>query len=246
MDFALIVESLPDLLEGTLLTLELVAVSTVLGLLIAVPVALMRTATRRWLMAPAYAFIFFFRGTPLLLQIFLVYYGLSQFALVRESFLWAVLREPYWCAIIAFTLNTAAYTGEILRGAIQGVSRGQIEAGRSVGMSPFLLFRRIIAPQALRLALPAYSNEVILLLKGSALASTVTLLDLTGMTQNIIAITYKPIELFLLAGSIYLSLTFILSRAFMVIEFTLTGHRRPVADSKPLLARMFAKTAPKN
>jgi His/Glu/Gln/Arg/opine family amino acid ABC transporter permease subunit len=231
VDFELILESLPELLKSTLLTLELVAVSMVIGMIVAIPLALMRVSRFPWLKAPAYGYIFFFRGTPLLVQIFLVYYGFSQFELIRNSFLWPILREAYWCSIIAFTLNTSAYTAEILRGAIQGVDDGQIEAGLSVGMSRFMLLRRIIGPQALRLALPGYSNEVILLLKSSALASTVTLLELTGMTRNIIAITYKPIELFILAGCIYLSLTFVITRIFMIVEHRLSGHHRPAKTS---------------
>jgi polar amino acid transport system permease protein len=231
MDFNLMIESLPKLLKGTLLSLELVALALVLGLVIAIPLALLRTSRLPWLKAPAYGYIYFFRATPLLVQIFLVYYGFSQFAGVRDSFLWPILREPYWCAIIAFTLNTSAYTGEILRGAIEAVAWGQVEAGRSMGMGRVLLFRRIIAPQAVILGLPGYCNEVILLLKGSSLASTITLLELTGITRNIIAITFKPIELFLLAGAIYMVLTFVLTRLFNRVEYKITAHRRPVTEA---------------
>lgn len=226
MDFELMMESLPELLKGTILTFELVSISIVIGIILAVPIALLRVSRNRLLKALAYGYIFFFRGTPLLVQIFVVYYGFSQFPTIRSSFLWVVLSEPYWCAIIAFTLNTSAYTAEIIRGSIQSIEYGQLEAGISVGMSKFMLFRRIVAPQAARLALPGYSNEIILLLKGSSLASTVTLMDLTGMTQNIIAVTYKPIELFCLAAFIYLVLTFIISRIFMMIEYRLTAHMR--------------------
>ena len=226
MDFQLMIESLPKLLNGTVLTLELVALSMILGMILAFPLALMRVSRQLWLKAPAYAYIFFFRGTPLLVQIFLIYYGFSQFSSIRESILWPILREPYWCSIIAFTLNTSAYTGEVLRGAIQAVSWGQIEAGLSVGMSRFLLFRRIVAPQAARLALPGYGNEVILLIKSSSLASTVTLLELTGVARNIIAVTFMPIELFFLAACIYLLLTFIITRVFMLIEYVLSAHMR--------------------
>ena len=230
MDFELIFESLPELLKGTVLTLKLVSLSLVLGFIMAVPLALMRLSRYIWLAAPAYGYIFFFRGTPLLVQMFLVYYGLSQFSEIRQSVFWPILREPYWCAIITFTLNTSAYTGEILRGAIQSVPRGQIEAGMTVGMSNFQLFRQIVVPQAARMALPGYGNEVILLLKGSALASTVTLLELMGLTRNIIAETYRPIELFLLAGCIYLFLTFILTRIFMLVEYKWSAHIRPQKD----------------
>ena len=227
MDFALMLTSIPDLLRGSIITFELVGLSMLLGMILAVPLALMRVSHRLWFFAPSYGYIFFFRGTPLLVQIFLVYYGLSQFDLIKESSLWPILREPYWCAVIAFTLNTAAYTAEILRGAILAIPHGQIEAAKAMGMSRFLLLRRIIAPQALILALPGYSNELILLLKGSALASTITLLELTGITRKIIAETYKPFELFLLAACIYVLITFVLTRIFHWVEHYYTAYRRP-------------------
>ncbi|MFW5970279.1 MAG: ABC transporter permease, partial [Halofilum sp. (in: g-proteobacteria)] len=169
------------------------------------------------------AYIFFFRGTPLLIQIFLVYYGLSQFETIRDSFLWPILREAYWCAIIAFTLNTAAYTAEILRGAIQSVPAGEVEAAKAIGMGRWMRLRRVVLPRAFRIALPAYSNEVILMLKGSALASTVTLLDLTGVARTLIAKTYMPIELFLAAGLFYLAITAVVLQGFRFVEKRMHG-----------------------
>jgi His/Glu/Gln/Arg/opine family amino acid ABC transporter permease subunit len=227
MDFQLMLESLPKLLNGMLLTFKLVALSMILGMILAIPLALLRVSRPILLRGPAYGYIFFFRGTPLLVQIFLIYYGFSQFEAVRESILWPVLSEPYWCAIIAFTLNTSAYTAEVFRGAIQAVALGQIEAGLSMGMPRFHLFRRIVGPQAARLALQGYGNEVILLVKSSSLASTVTLLEITGMTRNIIADTFMPIELFALAAAIYLLLIFIITRLFMLVEHWLSAHMRP-------------------
>ena len=232
MDFQLMLESLPKLLNGTLITFKLVALSMILGVILSIPFALLRVSRPIWLKGPAYGYIFFFRGTPLLVQIFLIYYGFSQFEAVRQSFLWPVLREAYWCAIIAFTLNTSAYTAEIFRGAIQAVALGQIEAGLSMGMPRFHLLRRIIGPQAARLALQGYGNEVILLVKSSSLASTITLLEVTGITRNIIADTFMPIELFALAAAIYLLLIFIITRLFMWIEHWLTAHMRPPKDIK--------------
>jgi polar amino acid transport system permease protein len=177
-----------------------------------------------WLRLPAYAYIFFFRGTPLLVQIFLIYYGLGQFESVRTGVLWPIVREPFWCAIIAFALNTGAYTAEILRGAIQAVPVGEVEAARAFGMSTALMYRRIVLPRALRIAFPAYGNEIILMLKGSALASTITLLDLTGMARTIIARTYMPVEIFLAAGAIYLAITFVFTRLFALAERRLNRH----------------------
>lgn len=172
----------------------------------------------------AYGYIFFFRGTPLLVQIFLIYYGLSQFEAVRESIAWEVLREAYWCAIIAFALNTGAYTAEILRGAIQTVPKGQVEAAKSFGLSPVQIFIKVVFPQAIRIAIPAYGNEIILMLKGSALASAITLLDLTGMTQTVIARTYMQSEFLVVAGIVYLAMAFVVTRAFKIIEKRFNRH----------------------
>lgn len=223
MNWQVMWDSLPELAEGALLTIELVVISGVLGLALAVPLALARVARPLWLRAGPFAYIFFFRGTPLLIQIFLVYYGASQFEAVRESFLWPILREAYWCAIIAFTLNTAAYTAEILRGAIQAVPEGEIEAAKAIGMGRWMRLRRVVLPRAFRIALPAYSNEVILMLKGSALASTITLLDLTGVARTLIAKTYMPIELFLAAGLFYLVITAVALQGFRFIEKRIHG-----------------------
>jgi len=227
MNWEVMIDSLPRLLDGAFVTLQLVVLALAIGIALAVPLALARTSRQWWLSAPAFSYIFFFRGTPLLVQIFLVYYGVSQFEVVREGVLWPILREPYWCAIIAFSLNTAGYTAEIFRGGIRGVPHGEIEAARAVGMSGGLLMRRIVLPRAFRIALPAYGNEVILMLKGSALASTITLLDLTGVARTIIARTYMPIELFAMAGVIYLIITFCIVRGVRYAEWRLSPHLRP-------------------
>jgi putative lysine/arginine/ornithine/histidine/octopine transport system permease protein len=229
MNLGVILEYWPRLLEGAWLTVELVAISLLIGGALALPLALMRVSESLWLRAPAYAYIFFFRGTPLLIQIFLIYYGPGQFEAVRDSLVWTVLREPYWCALIALSLNTAAYTAEVLRGGIQGVPAGQVEAARAFGMSRALAYRRIVLPQAYRLALPAYGNEVILTLKGSALASTITLLDLTGQARTVVARTYMPVEIFFAAGCLYLVMTFVVVQVVRLVERRLApGLRRPM------------------
>jgi len=227
--------SLPDLLTGAILTLELVVLGLVIGFVLAVPLALMRTARSPLLWGPAYGYIFYFRGTPLLVQIYLTYYGLGQFEAVRESIFWPIFREAYWCAIIAFSLNTAAYTAEIFRGAIQAVPHGEVEAARAVGMPRSLQYRRIILPCAFRLALPAYSNEVILMLKASSLASTITLLDLTGAARVIVSRTFAPYEIFITAAIIYLLITFVVTRGFGFAERRLNAHLkdRPMTDAGP-------------
>lgn len=235
MNWAVMLESLPALAGGALLTLELVALAALAGFLVALPVALARLARNPLAWMPAYAFVFFFRGTPLLVQIFLIYYGLSQFPEVRASSLWPILREPYWCALIAFTLNTSAYTAEIMRGAIGAVPRGQVEAAMATGMSRLTRLQRVILPQAVRIGLPAYSNEIILLVKASSLASTVTLMDLTGVARTISSANYLPVELLTTAALVYLVINFLIARSFRLVEFLLSGERRAAAND-PLMA----------
>lgn len=227
LEWGVMLESLPRLLQGTLLTLELVALALVAGGLLSVPLAMLRVSSNPVLRALPLAYTFFFRGTPLLVQLFLFYYGLAQFEVVRESVFWPIVREAYWSALIVFTLNTGAYTTEILRGAIQAVPHGEVEAARAMGMSGGTLYRRIVLPRAYRIALPAYGNEIILMLKASALASTITLLDLTGMARTVIAKTYLPVEIFLVAGAIYLALTFLLVNGFRLLERRVLRFQQP-------------------
>jgi octopine/nopaline transport system permease protein/arginine/ornithine transport system permease protein len=188
MNFEIIVNSIPALLEGAGLTIQLTVLSVLIGLACSVPIALVRVSRNPLLWAPAYGYIFFFRGTPLLAQLYLVYYGSGQFVDVLKSVgLWHLFREAYFCALLTLTLNTAAYTAEILRGAIMAVPRGEIEAARACGMSRALLYRRIILPKAFRLALPAYGNEVVFLFQATSLVSLVTLMDITGVARVVAA-----------------------------------------------------------
>lgn len=218
LNWAVIIKWLPRLAQGATLTLELVAIAVIAGLLLAIPLGIARSSRLWYVRTLPYCYIFFFRGTPLLVQLFLVYYGLAQFDAVRDSALWPYLRDPFWCATVTMTLHTAAYIAEILRGAIQAIPPGEIEAARALGMSkPKALFY-IILPRAARIGLPAYSNEVILMLKASALASTVTLLELTGMARTIIARTYLPVEIFFAAGMFYLLMAYVLVRGFKLLE----------------------------
>ena len=207
-----------DFLTGTWLTVQLVVISGILGLLIAVPVALARLSENRLVYGLATGYSLFFRGTPLLVQIFLVYFGLGQFDFVRDSFLWPFLREAYVCALLTFSLNTAAYSGEVLRGGILAVPRGEVEAAKAAGMSRFTAYRLVILPRAFSIALPAYSNEVIILMKGTALASTITLLELMGMAQLAASATYQPILVFGIAGLIYYLLTLAITWFFRLLE----------------------------
>jgi polar amino acid transport system permease protein len=218
MNWEVILKYLPQLSQGAILTLELVAIAVIAGLILAIPMGIARASRHWYVRALPYGYIFFFRGTPLLVQLFLVYYGLAQFDAVRKGPLWPYLRDPFWCAVITMTMHTAAYIAEILRGAIQAVPPGEIEAARALGMSRFQALVYIILPRAARIGLPAYSNEVILMIKASALASTVTLLELTGMARTIIARTYLPVEIFFAAGLFYLLIAYVLVRAFRLLE----------------------------
>lgn len=219
MDIDVIIDNFPGLMEGTWITVQITLISLVLGLVIAVPAAAMRLAHNPLARLPVQGFMFYFRGTPLLVQLFLIYYGSGQLREPLESVgLWMWFREAWFCAVLTLTLNTAAYTAEILRGAIQGVPRGEIEAARAVGMSGVLLFRRIIMPKAFRIALPAYGNEVVFLLQATSLVSTITLLDLTGVARRVIAQTFAVYEIFITAAVIYLVMVYALVFLFRWIE----------------------------
>ena len=218
MDFDLIINSFPKLLFASITTLKLLSVSLFIGLFIGLFFAILRIKNNIILGKIAYGYSYTFRGTPLLVQIFIIYYGFGQVELIRESFLWVILKEPYWCAVIAFALNTGAYTSEILRSAFQTIKPGFIEAGKSLGVPNKLIFYKIQIPIAIRQSLPAYGNEIILMLKGTSLASTVTLMDLTGVAKYIISTTFKPIEVFIIAGSIYLFFTFIIHNVIKILE----------------------------
>ncbi len=210
MDFDLMISSFPKLLNATLITLKLLSASLIIGLILGLLFSIMRINKNPIINKFAYAYSYFFRGTPLLVQIFIIYFGFGQLEFIRSSVLWVFLKEPYWCAIIAFALNTGAYTSEILRSAFQTIKPGYIEAGKSLGIQSKIIFFKIQIPIALRQSLPAYGNEIILMLKGTSLASTVTIMDITGVAKYIISTTFKPIEVFIVAGSIYLFITFII------------------------------------
>jgi octopine/nopaline transport system permease protein/arginine/ornithine transport system permease protein len=226
MDFDPVIENLPRLLSGFVLTLELTAISLACGMALALPLALLRVSRNPVLWVPVYGYIFLFRGTPLLIQIYLIYYGMGQIDWIKTTFLWAFFQRAYWCALLAFSLNTAAYNAEILRGAIQAVPHGEIEAAKACGMSRVLLFRRIILPRAFRLMLPAYSNDVVFTLQATSLASVVTLLDLTGVARIMVAKYFAPYEFFLTIGVIYLAATYFILGIFRWVEHRLSGHMR--------------------
>ena len=218
MDLELMINSLPKLLSAALITLKLLSVSLIIGLFIGLIFAILRLSKNTFINKFAYGYSYVFRGTPLLVQIFIIYFGLGQIEYLRSTVLWVILKEPYWCAIIAFALNTGAYTSEILRSAFQTIKPGIVEAGKSLGISNKVIFYKIQIPVAIRQSLPAYGNEIILMMKGTSLASTVTLMDLTGVAKYIISTTFKPIEVFIVAGGIYLFMTFIIHNVIKFLE----------------------------
>ena len=218
MDLSLMASSLPKLLSAAVITLKLLSVSLLIGLFIGLIFAILRLSKNSIINRFAYAYSYVFRGTPLLVQIFIIYYGLGQIEYFRTTFLWVIFKEPYWCAIIAFALNTGAYTSEILRSAFQTIKPGIIEAGKSLGISNKIIFFKIQMPVAIRQSLPAYGNEIILMMKGTSLASTVTLMDITGVAKHIVSTTYKPLEVFVTAGGIYLFMTFLIHNLIKFLE----------------------------
>ena len=218
MDFELMITSFPKLINATYITLKLLSLSLLFGLFLGLFFAILRLNKNYIINRFAYCYSYIFRGTPLLVQIFIIYFGLGQIEYIRSSILWVILKEPYWCEIIAFTLNTGAYTSEILRSAFQTIKPGFIEAGKSLGIQSKIIFFKIQIPIAIRQSLPAYGNEIVLMLKGTSLASTVTLMDITGVAKYIISTTFKPIEVFIVAGSIYLFMTFIIHNVIKFLE----------------------------
>ena len=228
-DFALIADSIPKMLTGFWMTFELWFLSAVLGMALAIILLLMRISGRWYLFSPAMIYIYIFRGTPILVQIFIIHHGMPQLEFVRESMFWPILREPFGCAILALTLNTGAYVSEILRGGVLGVDRGLKEAGAALGLSATHRFIYITTPIAIRLALPAYSNDIISLMKSTALASTITLLDMMGIARTIVAETYAPYEIFISLMIIYLIMTWITQRTFGWLEKRMSRHVRSEA-----------------
>ncbi|MEP7156773.1 MAG: ABC transporter permease [Betaproteobacteria bacterium] len=218
LNVEVMVSSLPLYFSGAVVTLKLLFTALFIGLAAAIPLAVMRASPNLWVSRPVWLFTYVFRGTPLLVQLFVIYYGLAQFEWLRESFVWPWFSSAWFCCMLAFALNTCAYTIEIIAGAIAATNHGEVEAARAMGMSPFTLYRRILLPSALRRSLPAYSNEAILMLHGTSVASVVTLMDLTGAARETNSRFYLPFEAFLTAAGFYLVLTFVLVTLFHFAE----------------------------
>ncbi|MDV2080528.1 ABC transporter permease [Marinobacter xestospongiae] len=214
--------------DGLVTTVQLVFLSLLLGLIVALPLAILRTNKSPFISGPVWLYTYLFRGTPLLIQLYIIYYGIAQIDGIQDTFWWTIFREPFYPALLAFTLNTAAYTTEIIRGAIVATPVGEIEAAKAYGMSWALRLRRIVLPSAARRAVQAYSNEVIFMLHASAIASVVTLVDLTGAARNIYSRFYAPFDAFIAVAVLYMLLTFILVYVFRRLEHRLLRHQRPV------------------
>lgn len=214
----------PRFLDGAWVTLKLVGISVFLGALIAVPLAIARVENNKFLSRAAFAYSYFFRGTPLLAQTFLVYYGAGQF---RETLtdigLWWFFRDAFNCAVFTFTLNTAAYQAEILRGGIQNLPEGQVEAAKSLGLSRIVTYRKVILPQAFAIGLRPLGNEVVLMIKSSAIASVITVYDLMGVTRLAFSRSYD-MEVYLWAALLYLLMVEIIRRLWDVMERRLNRH----------------------
>lgn len=237
MDLSVVTDNLGEFSSGLWLTLHLVFISCVCGLAAAVPLAVLRVSRNPLVAVPVRAYTYFFRGTPMLVQLLLVYYGLAQFRWLQLQWeagnaFWLLLREPYFCALLAFALNTCAYTTEIIAGSIRNTPHGEVEAAKALGMTRFTMLRRIVLPSALRRAIPTYSNEVILMLQGSSIASAVTLVDLTGAARNVYSKHFAPFEAFVFAGLIYLVLTFALVGLFRLAEQRWLAHLQPRRAAK--------------
>jgi arginine/ornithine transport system permease protein len=224
IDWQVVLGSLPDFAHGLRVCLTLLFISVVTGFVLSVPLAVARVSSNPWVAKPVWFFTYVVRGTPLLVQLFLVYYGFAQFPAVRESAAWPLLREAWFCAWFAFALNTTAYTTEIFAGALRATPSGEVEAARAYGLSGLKLYTRILLPSALRRALPQYSNEVVGMMHATAIASTVTLVDVTRVARDVYANHLLPAEAFGTAAVIYFALTFTLVGGFRLLERRFMRH----------------------
>ncbi|NRB16386.1 MAG: ABC transporter permease subunit [Rhodobacteraceae bacterium] len=211
MDWPLFLDYIPVLITGVPLTMFLLVTSLTLGLLLGAVICYCRSARVPVLSQFFSAYVSLFRGTPLLVQLFAVYFGLGQFEFIRDSFAWPLLREAWFCAFLALGLNSAAFTSEIMRGGLLGLEKGQMEAAKAFGFSNWAKLRYVILPQLLRISIPAYSNEIILVLKGTSLASTISLLEITGLAKKLSSKNFTPFEAFISAGIVYLTIVFSLT-----------------------------------
>tara|TARA_B100000965_G_C19450554_1_gene695062 strand:+ start:125 stop:835 length:711 start_codon:yes stop_codon:yes gene_type:complete len=222
----LIIKNFFVVLKGLDNTILLLIISLPIGFIISLLFALGRVSKITLISKSVASYIFVVRGTPLLVQIYLIYFGLGSIKAIRESFLWYLLKEPFWCGVIALTVNTIAYGAEIFRGGIQSISKGQIESGQSLGFGKFMMLRKIIIPIAIRKVLPSYGNELILMVKATSLVSLTTYMEMTGIARRIMAKTFAPVEAFVAAGILYLFLNFLMVQFVKYLEWKYNPHLR--------------------
>ena len=215
-----------EVIAGLDNTLLLLIISLPIGFILSLVFALGRVSSNKFISKPIASYIFIVRGTPLLVQIYLIYFGLGSIAFIRESFLWYLLEEPFWCGVLALTINTVAYGSEIFRGGIQSVTKNQVESGKALGFNQFMLLRKLIIPIALRKVLPSYGNELILMVKATSLVSLTTYMEMTGIARKIMAKTFAPVEAFLAAGILYLFLNFLMIQFIKYLEWKYNPHLR--------------------
>ncbi len=233
MDFETTLHVASELVGAIWVTLALAAATLPLGFVLAGVATWARASRHRSLRAIASAYVLAFRSTPLLVQIFVLYYGLSQFAWLRESPAWILLREPFACAVIAMSLCSGAYTAEVMRGGLAAVPKGAIEAARALGLSSIKVFFLVTAPIAVRRALPAYSNEIVVTLKATSLASTITVMELTGVAKDLMSETFAVIQVFCMVAAIYLVINSALILGLRLLEIYLAPpHERPLRHQR--------------
>ncbi len=229
IDWVVITSSIPAFLSGLKITLILLALSCASGFVLSIPLAVARVSAQRRFWLPVFLFTYIMRGTPLLVQMFMVYHGLAQFEAVRDSFAWVALKSPWFCAWLVFTLNTSAYTTEIFAGALKATPSGELEAARSLGLTESAIYRRILLPSALRRALPQYGNEVVMMMHATAIASTVTLVEITRVARDVYYNHLTVTESFGVAAVIYFVLTFSIAGLFKLVENRVLRHIPPTA-----------------
>lgn len=233
IDWSIVLNALPAYFGGLKITLILLAISVTSGFFLSVPLAVARVSTNPIASVPVWLFTYVIRGTPLLVQMFMIYYGLAQFETVRESIVWPLFKSAWFCAWLSFVLNTTAYTTEMLAGALRATPSGEIEAAQSLGFNTFKIYRRILLPSALRRALPQYGNEVVMMMHATSIASTVHLVELTRVARDVYSDHLLPVEAFGTVAVFYFTLTFTLVGAFKLLERHFLRHLTRPADRRP-------------
>lgn len=227
IDWSLVAESLPAYWRGLQVSLLLMAICVSASFVLSVPLAIARVSPNPWLSKPVFLYTYVLRGTPLLVQLYMIYFGLAQFEWLRESAAWPLFRNAWFCAWLAFALNSTAYTTEILAGALRQTPAGELEAARSLGMTTGAIYRRILLPGALRRALPQYGNELVMVMHATSIASAVTIVELTRTARDVYYNSLMPLEAFGMVAMFYFAITFTLVGIVKLLERRFMKHLRP-------------------